>query len=44
MAIQYKLETYNVPVVSVGCPEEHVICCEGYTMFNGQCICKLNYF
>ncbi|CAF1078076.1 unnamed protein product, partial [Brachionus calyciflorus] len=38
LAIQYKLETYAVSVVSVNCPPEHVICCDGYTMFNGQCI------
>jgi len=41
MQISYRLETYLVTVTSVDCPAQHLICCEGFTMLNGQCIGKL---
>jgi hypothetical protein len=35
------IEYYIVTLVVADCPIQHQICCEGYTMFMGQCIGKI---
>ena len=41
MQIQYRQESYLVTTTQVDCPVQHLICCEGFTMLNGQCIGKI---